>query len=146
MPSETGSSPSHCTCVAIDRVELWNAINAYVRACGGDPAKHVYGNAARMDAVVRVEKAVSTRGEAAADDKLARYLSLADRVFQIAESMASAETKYELIFSADLSCALSEIFRLEYYDPDTTCEEDVAAYVLALRDKCADLRKSGVVP
>jgi hypothetical protein len=37
------------------KVELWAAINDYVVACGGDPAARVYGNVARMDAVVQVE-------------------------------------------------------------------------------------------
>jgi len=76
-------------------------------------------------------------------DKIGRYLALADQVFQIADSDASAETKYELIFSEDLSQALGQIFRLDYCDPDTSYEEDVGAYVWALREKCSELRKSG---
>jgi hypothetical protein len=75
--------------------------------------------------------------------KIARYLALADQVFQIAESKALAETKYELIFSEDLSQALDQIFRLDYCDPDTSYEEDVGAYVWALREKCGELRKIG---
>ena len=39
----------------IYRSVLWEAINAYVITCGGDPSEHVYENAARMAAVVRVE-------------------------------------------------------------------------------------------
>lgn len=76
-------------------------------------------------------------------DKIARYLGLADQVFQIAESEASGETKYQLIFSEDLSQALGQLFRLDFYDPDTSYEEDVGAYVLALREKCSELRKIG---
>jgi hypothetical protein len=76
-------------------------------------------------------------------DKIGRYLALADQVFQIAESGASAETKYEIIFSEDLSRSLGQIFRLDYYDPDTSYEEDVATYVAALREKCSELRKIG---
>ena len=74
-------------------------------------------------------------------DKIRRYLAIADQVFQIAESDASAEIKYELIFSADGSRALEQIFQLAYCDPDTSYEEDVQAYVSALRAKCAELRK-----
>lgn len=74
-------------------------------------------------------------------DKISRYLAIADQVFQIAESDAAAETKYELIFSEDGSRALGQIFQLDYYDPDTSYEEDVQAYVAALREKCAELRK-----
>ena len=39
-----------------DKVKLWESINAYVVACGGDPARHVYGNAARQNAVSEVER------------------------------------------------------------------------------------------
>lgn len=78
-------------------------------------------------------------------DKITRYLALADQVFQIAESAATAETKYELIFSETLSQSLGQIFKLDYYDPDTSYEEDVAAYVSALREKCSELRKIGDV-
>jgi hypothetical protein len=74
-------------------------------------------------------------------DKIKDYLALADQVFQIADSNASGETKYELIFSDDLSRALGRIFRLDYYDPDASYEEDVQAYVSALRSKCAELRQ-----
>ena len=76
-------------------------------------------------------------------DKIGRYLVLSDQVFQIAESDVSAETKYDLIFSEDLSRALGQIFGLDYYDPDTSYEEDVGAYVAALREKCTELRKIG---
>jgi hypothetical protein len=37
-------------------MELWNAINRYAVAVGGDPSKHVYGNGPRMDAVADVGK------------------------------------------------------------------------------------------
>lgn len=40
------------------RVRIWDAINRYVQTCGGDPSKHVYGNIARMNAVVDVEQAL----------------------------------------------------------------------------------------
>lgn len=38
------------------RVALWDAINRYVVACGGDPLRHVYGNTARQKAVAEVER------------------------------------------------------------------------------------------
>jgi hypothetical protein len=40
------------------KATLWEAINAYVSACGGDPDKHIHGNTARQQAVVAVERAV----------------------------------------------------------------------------------------
>ena len=33
---------------------LWNAINAYAQACGGDPSNAVYGNTPRQNAVAAV--------------------------------------------------------------------------------------------
>jgi hypothetical protein len=43
-------------------------VNRYVVACGGDPAKHVYGNTPRMTAVGEVNEAVR-RAERAGQDK-----------------------------------------------------------------------------
>jgi hypothetical protein len=75
-------------------------------------------------------------------DKIARFLDLADEIFRVADSAASAETKYELVFSDELGPrTLSQIVPLDYYDPDTSYEEDIAAYVAALREKCGDLRE-----
>lgn len=39
-------------------VALWNAIGDYAKACGGDPAKYVYGNTPRQNAVAAVERAL----------------------------------------------------------------------------------------
>ncbi|MDP3767539.1 MAG: hypothetical protein Q8S13_05955, partial [Dehalococcoidia bacterium] len=41
------------------RVALWDAINRYVQACGGDPSSHVYGNTPRQHAVAEVEASVT---------------------------------------------------------------------------------------
>ena len=38
------------------KIDLWDAIHRYVVACGGDPGRRSYGNAARMNAVSDVEK------------------------------------------------------------------------------------------
>lgn len=40
------------------RVALWDTINEYVRTCGGDPSKRVYGNTARQTAVAAIERIV----------------------------------------------------------------------------------------
>lgn len=74
-------------------------------------------------------------------DKIRRYLDLADQVFQIEASGVPAKTKYELIFSEDLSRALGNLYALDYYDPDCSYEDDIAAYVGALREKCAEFRQ-----
>lgn len=40
------------------RVSLWDAINRYAAACGGDPSRRVQGNTARQTAVAEVERIV----------------------------------------------------------------------------------------
>jgi hypothetical protein len=49
------------------KVETWEAINAYVRSCGGEPHRATYGNAVRQKAVAAVEaqfeKAFSAQGD-----------------------------------------------------------------------------------
>lgn len=39
--------------------DLWDAINRYAIAVGGDPSKHVHGNTPRMQAVVDVDALVA---------------------------------------------------------------------------------------
>ena len=47
----------------------------------------------------------------------------------IVESDMSWESKYDLIFSEEISRKFSSIARgFDYYDPDTTYEEDVMAW------------------
>ena len=41
------------------RVPVWDAINKYAEACGGDAGRKT-GSTQRMDAVVEVEKAISS--------------------------------------------------------------------------------------
>lgn len=50
------------------RIELWDAINAYTTACNGDPSKHVYGNLVRMNAVAKVEAIIRTVERAIAEE------------------------------------------------------------------------------
>lgn len=40
------------------KVALWEAINSYTIACGGDPAQHAHGNTPRQTAVAEVERIV----------------------------------------------------------------------------------------
>ena len=74
-------------------------------------------------------------------DKIRRCLALADRVFQVDASDASDETKYDLVFSDDLSRALDQLFRIDYCDPDSSYAYDLQACVGALRSKCGELRR-----
>lgn len=46
----------------------------------------------------------------------------------------SWEKKFDKIFSDKISVKINSLIRLDYYDPDTTYEEDVSAYIAALND------------
>ncbi len=66
-------------CVPCMQLEgkLWDAINRYAIAVGGDPAMHVYGNTLRMQAVAAVGAVISKlvaplRVDAIAIDELVR--------------------------------------------------------------------------
>lgn len=60
------------------RTALWDAINDYTQACGGDPSSHVYGNARRQCAVARAERAV--------DDEIAALRAERDRMRAVVEA------------------------------------------------------------
>lgn len=56
-------------------------------------------------------------------------LELHMKAKEIVESNLSWEAKYDLIFSEQLSKRVFQIARgFDYYDPDTTYEEDVMAF------------------
>jgi hypothetical protein len=56
----TCETSRHSKCAACVQFEiaLWDAINRYAHAVGGDSSKSVYGNVPRMQAVVDVGKAI----------------------------------------------------------------------------------------
>ena len=45
------------------------------------------------------------------------------------------EEKYDLIFSEKLSRKVHALITLDYYDPDTSYEEDVSAFVSAFNER-----------
>lgn len=49
--------------------------------------------------------------------------------------------KYEMIFNDDISVLVNKMVTLEYYDPDTTYEEDVTAFMNAFNKKISELKK-----
>ena len=50
---------SNCAPCMQFETELWDAINRYASSTGGDPSKHVHGNAPRMQAVADVGRVIS---------------------------------------------------------------------------------------
>jgi hypothetical protein len=65
---------------------------------------------------------------------------------EIQSSSFHDEEKYDLIFSKNVSRQVFSLCRemgnsLDYYDPDTTYEEDVSAFVNALSDYIDDYNR-----
>lgn len=58
---------------------------------------------------------------------------------RIVDSNLEWDEKYDLIFSEDISLTVFDLIKLDYYDPDTSYEEDVQAFVQALKDKVSRL-------
>jgi hypothetical protein len=48
------------------------------------------------------------------------------------------EQKYDKIFSDKISRKVQKLIRLDYYDPDTSYEEDVMAFASALNEWVAN--------
>lgn len=73
-------------------------------------------------------------------------LNLNNKVQQLIKDDVDWEIKYDLIFSKNVSrrifTLLSELnIRLDYYDPDTSYEEDALAFANALNEKIEELKK-----
>lgn len=49
--------------------------------------------------------------------------------------------KYDMIFSKEISRKVHRHINLNYYDPDTSYEEDVMAFASALNEWVVDLEK-----
>lgn len=78
-------------------------------------------------------------------EKARRFIELARKASQIANSDASWQTKYDLIFSSDISEKIKKTeVSCPYYDPDTSYEEDVLAYVSVVNEKADELEKAMV--
>lgn len=74
-------------------------------------------------------------------NKLNAIIELSQMATSIVASEASWETKYEIIFN-DISNAVEEAdSRIEYYDPDSSYEDDVRAFVSALSDRANEYRE-----
>ena len=76
-------------------------------------------------------------------EKHREFVRLAKVASKISDSSdTSWELKYELIFSEEISVAIRNTgVSFEYYDPDTTYEEDVRAYVNSVNEKADEIEK-----
>lgn len=75
--------------------------------------------------------------------KVRQFLALCEKTMKIFESDTSWEVKYRLIFaiSGEMRALDNRKFSPEYCDPDTSYEEDVRAYVRALKELMTDYQK-----
>jgi hypothetical protein len=62
-------------------------------------------------------------------------------VNEIYNSDIDWEEKYDLIFTKSVSLYVIREISLDYYDPDTSYEEDVKAFVNAFNEKMAELNE-----
>jgi hypothetical protein len=83
--------------------ELWDGVHAYVRACHGDPAKHVYGNTSRQMAAARIDDVIRP---------LVEQLAKANLTIRSMESSATALREMLSAESARLKEAEQTIERL----------------------------------
>lgn len=73
-------------------VDLWDAINRYVVACGGDPSSHVHGNTARMQAVAEVGSivaAATSPGHDVAKELAAMWRAQRTASFELLDRLAA---------------------------------------------------------
>lgn len=70
-----------------------------------------------------------------------KFLKLSIKAIKIFEDESlSWEEKYDAIFSEDISRKIRDTGAyVDWCDPDTSYEEDVTAYIKALREKAADM-------
>jgi hypothetical protein len=60
-----------------------------------------------------------------------KFISLAELADKICNSNMDWNTKYNLIFSENISSKMHELYHIRYVDPDTSYEDDVKAFVNA---------------
>lgn len=74
--------------------------------------------------------------------QIKKFIKLTNLAQKIMNSEADWETKYDLIFSDMIIVKINKTgIGVDWYDPDTTYEADVRAYVDALVEKATELTK-----
>lgn len=74
-------------------------------------------------------------------EKLKRFIQLVDTAKLIAKSAVSWETKYDLIFSEEISRTIKRLLiTVDWTNPAGSYEEDVLSYVMALSEKAKELQ------
>jgi maltooligosyltrehalose synthase len=74
--------------------------------------------------------------------QIKKFIKLTNLAQKIMNSEADWETKFDLIFSDMIITKIRKIdISIDWYDPDTSYEADVKAYVYALIEKATELAK-----
>lgn len=66
-------------------------------------------------------------------EKLQKLNKKANEIYN--DDQLTWEEKYDLIFSEKISRKVHSLVTLDYYDPDTSYQEDVSAFVHAFNEK-----------
>ena len=109
-----------------------------------DKLMHVpasYGvNQYDVDELLLIANAIE--GPPALDAELVEFVEIYDMARQIVDSGADWETKYQLIFSNRISRRAQSLVAFDWYDPDTSEEEDVREFMRAFEEKAENVRKA----
>lgn len=70
-----------------------------------------------------------------------KLIKISNKINNIFNSDISWEEKYDMIFSDKISVKVFKIINLDYYDPDTTYQEDVTAFVNAFNSRMFEIQK-----
>ena len=75
-------------------------------------------------------------------ENILKFIRLTKLAEKIVKSDLDWETKYDLIFSDQISKKISETnINFEHHDPDTSYEDDVKSYVNSLTEKSLELQQ-----
>lgn len=76
------------------------------------------------------------------EQRMMHYLALVGVVNGLVELDVEWETKFDLVFKCAREIRELNLKELDYYDPDTSYEEDVRAYVAALNNQAPEIGKA----
>ncbi len=79
-------------------------------------------------------------------EKFQKLQELFSFVERTVSSDLPAEDKYGLVFNKNCSGAIMSLYEFEYYDPDTSYEDDVIAFYFAFKDEMEKLEKVAPFP
>jgi hypothetical protein len=92
--------------------------------------------------IAKIEKSCYSPKRGVVMQNIRSFVELTDQAILIRDSEASWETKYDLIFSDQISVAIRNTgVSFSYYDPDSSYEEDVRVFVSSVADKALELKK-----